>query len=59
MLVWLSILLWVDSALCLWFEDRIRRTFPRWPVRRLALTEAVVAAILLMWHMVNRLHAPG
>lgn len=54
MLLWIAILLLIDSGLALWFERRIKRVLPRWNIHVLALTEAAVALLLIALHFWKR-----
>jgi hypothetical protein len=50
MLLWIAILLLLDSGLALWNQNRIEQVFPRWNVRVLAMMEAVAAGMLVGLH---------
>jgi len=50
MLLWIAILLLIDSSLALWFERRIKLVLPRWNINVLALMEAAVAVLLIALH---------
>lgn len=50
MLLWVSILLLLDSGLALWHQNRIEKVLPRWNVRRFAVLEAFIALMLTGLH---------
>jgi hypothetical protein len=50
MLLWLSILLFIDAGCSLWFESQIARALPRINVRWIALGEAMLGLAFALWH---------
>jgi len=50
MLIWLSILLFIDAGCALWFESTISKAFPRFNVRWIVCGEALAGLVLALWH---------
>jgi hypothetical protein len=50
MLIWISILLYLDSGLALLSQNRIEKVLPRWNINVIAIIEAVTATILAGIH---------
>jgi hypothetical protein len=50
MTLWIAILLLLDAGFALLFEDRVRARIPGWNVKVIALIEAGVALLLIIWH---------
>ncbi len=53
-LVWVAVLLLVDSAIGLLGANRWQKLAPRLPIQRIALVEAVLALVLAALWLVNR-----
>jgi len=50
MLLWISILLFIDSGIALWNEHRIGKVLPRWNIKIIALAESFIAMLLTILH---------
>jgi len=50
MLLWISILLFIDSGLALWNEQRIGKVLPRWNIKYIAVAESLIASLLTILH---------
>ncbi|HMP90692.1 MAG TPA: hypothetical protein PJ991_10850 [Kiritimatiellia bacterium] len=50
MMLWIAILLLLDSGFALLFERKIKVVLPRWNINILALLEAGIAGVLIALH---------